>query len=111
MTQEERLHANHMQRLRRKADPMGHAEQVRRMNLKRKYGITPLEYDNLLIEQGGKCKICGVSYKKYNRELSVDHDHITGEIRGLLCQRCNTLIGYLEKNSKLIPIVYNYLNL
>ena len=110
MTESQRLHVNEMQRLRRKADPIGHSEQVRRMNLKRKYNITPEEYENLLIDQNGKCAICGVSYKEFKKELAVDHDHITGEVRSLLCQRCNNLIGYLEKNKKLLYKAFNYID-
>lgn len=56
-------------------------------NLERKYRITEGEYNQLLMLQGGVCKICGVHPK--SRRLAVDHDHRTGRIRGLLCHRCN----------------------
>lgn len=51
------------------------------------YGLTWDEYDLLLACQEGRCAICGGTPRRY--ALAVDHDHRTGEIRGLLCSRCN----------------------
>ena len=56
--------------------------------LKHKYGITLEQYQELFTAQGGRCAICLRSPKKLR--LSVDHDHKTGAIRGLLCWQCNT---------------------
>jgi hypothetical protein len=67
----------------------------RRSHLKRKYGITPEDYDRMLEAQGGVCGIC----ERLPREdisFHVDHDHETGEIRGLLCFRCNNALGDFE---------------
>jgi Recombination endonuclease VII len=50
-------------------------------------GVTDDEYQRLLTFQGGVCAICGNPPK--NRRLSVDHNHRTGKVRGLLCFRCN----------------------
>ena len=50
-------------------------------------GITEAQYEALLAAQGGGCAICGNTPK--SRRLSVDHDHATGDVRGLLCHRCN----------------------
>lgn len=47
------------------------------------YGITPKEYDALMVLQGGVCFICG--RKSNTKRLAVDHDHRTGRVRGLLC--------------------------
>lgn len=69
----------------------------------RVYGLTVDEYDNLLERQGYVCKICKnpetttLGRDKPSR-LSVDHDHVTGQIRGLLCMKCNSRIGWLENN-------------
>lgn len=56
-----------------------------------RYGITLADYDQMLADQGGKCAIC-------ERELSldVDHDHDTGEVRGLLCRGCNMRLHAFE---------------
>lgn len=60
----------------------------------RLYQISGVEYDEMYREQGGLCAICkGVN--KSNRKLSIDHNHITGEIRGLLCTKCNLGLGQL----------------
>lgn len=66
--------------------------------LKHDYGITLEQYDQMLKSQGSRCKICytdtpGGAHKYFH----VDHDHITGEIRGLLCCGCNHKLGWFEK--------------
>ncbi len=67
--------------------------------LKRRYGITSEDYDRMCDEQGGVCAICeepeGQKKLKY---LSVDHDHKTGTVRGLLCHRCNKVLGMLRED-------------
>lgn len=57
------------------------------------YGITPERFEELVSQQGGVCKIC----KKIPIYFCIDHDHITGKIRGLLCKNCNVGLGYIEK--------------
>jgi hypothetical protein len=56
-------------------------------------GVTPEEYKRMLIQQDGKCFLCGRSAEETNRELHVDHDHLTGRIRKLLCVGCNLGLG------------------
>ncbi len=56
----------------------------------RRYGITLTQYGQLLEFQGGRCAIC--ERPPGQLHLSVDHDHETGAVRGLLCQRCNALL-------------------
>ena len=67
-------------------------EEVRAHNLKMRYGITPDDFDNMLDAQNGGCAICD---RKDN--LCVDHDHTSGNVRGILCIRCNTAIGYMNE--------------
>lgn len=62
-------------------------------DLRHRYGITLEQYDAAAQAQGGVCVLCG---QPQVRDLCVDHDHATGENRGLLCHRCNSGLGYLE---------------
>jgi hypothetical protein len=75
-------------------------------NLQSKYGITLDEY--LFMVQGCKnrCECCG---KKPNDALCVDHNHETGEIRGLLCRQCNAGIGLLQDTCEGVENALNYL--
>jgi len=61
---------------------------------KRYYGITDEQYQALLTKQDNKCAIC-----RSENKLSVDHNHITKQIRGLICLKCNTAIGFLQADS------------
>jgi len=64
-------------------------------SLKRAYGITEKQYDEMGEKQGWKCAICGTEKPGGpGKKLMVDHNHKTGEIRGLLCNHCNSTIGY-----------------
>ena len=56
--------------------------------LKNKYGITLEQHNNMLVAQEGKCAVCEILFE--HRRINVDHDHKTGEVRGLLCYQCNT---------------------
>lgn len=58
----------------------------------RRYGITPEEYRDMVVGQAGRCLIC---LRVPENDLSIDHDHETGVVRGLLCQSCNLGIGRL----------------
>lgn len=78
---------------------------VRDYGLARRYGLTPESYERLLNEQGNACGICGET----NQEWHVDHDHITGKIRSILCRRCNLAIGFLKDSAKLAAAATTYL--
>lgn len=84
-------------------DPQKQRENILRLRFK----ITQAEYDAMLIEQGGVCAICkqpettrggdrSGPRKDKVRPLSVDHNHATGKVRALLCNRCNRLVGLAE---------------
>ena len=87
-----------------------------RYRLKSRFGITPVQYDEMLASQKDGCAICG--NQKGERNMPVDHDHkccpgrkSCGKcLRGILCERCNTLVGFLEKNADLLPLCEKYLN-
>lgn len=66
------------------------------------YGITPDDYFDMLEHQDGKCAICHrpERHQQAGRlvRLSVDHDHATGQVRGLLCRGCNVAVSYYENH-------------
>lgn len=70
-------------------------EKSRERRMRREYGITPAEYDVLHKLQVGRCALCGGESNGRGR-LAVDHDHDTGQVRGLLCFTCNTMLGRVE---------------
>lgn len=78
--------------------------------VKRKYGISGKEYQGLLDRQGGVCAICRNAEQHQNHQrLSVDHCHTTGEVRGLLCHRCNVAIGSLRNDPLIMRAAAEYI--
>ena len=62
-------------------------------------------------EQDWRCEICGIEKRGVGTEaLYVDHDHETGEVRGLLCMPCNTAIGHFDDNRELLVKATDYLD-
>lgn len=85
-------------RARRRQDKMrGYAKRFR---LEAKYNLSVAEHDDLLVAQGGGCAICGASVSPGGRALSVDHDHKTGRVRGILCAPCNQAIGLMRDDPR-----------
>lgn len=83
-------------------------------DLKNKYNITLEDYNNLFTKENGRCHICNLSESRKGthgkiKRLSVDHCHKTGKVRGLLCQRCNSVLGYIEDNKNLLKQMIKYL--
>jgi len=76
----------------------------------RQYGITVEEYEILLAEQNNGCAICKAPTGADGKRLAVDHNHETGEVRGLLCDNCNTGLGMFKDNPSLLAISINYLS-
>ena len=104
--------ANNPERCReyRKRYNQKHPDKVRagqrRRKLRHLYGIEEHDYQRLLQEQGGRCAICGGQDEQH---LSVDHDHSTGEIRGLLCRQCNLVIGNAQEDPNILEASMRYL--
>ena len=82
------------------------SEKNRKVKLKR-YGITPEIYDDMMEAQGGKCWICEAIPGK--RPLCVDHCHNSDKVRGLLCNSCNTMLGYAYDNPEILRRGIEYL--
>lgn len=87
----------------------------RQSKLQSKFGITLEEYQTMWDAQGGVCAICGrpetiLDHRsKKIRWLAVDHNHETGEVRGLLCSNCNKAVGLLHEDIEVIKNVVKYL--
>jgi uncharacterized protein with PIN domain len=82
--------------------------------LKRDYGITLAQYNDMLRKQANRCAICrrpeSVKYASGRvKRMAVDHDHVTNAVRALLCQRCNTVVWALEDNHVTLGAVSAYI--
>lgn len=68
--------------------------------------VSKSEYEEMLARQGGVCAIC--NKRQVSRRLAVDHDHETGQIRGLLCLRCNQALGRFEWSDTVLSNLISY---
>jgi hypothetical protein len=76
----------------------------------KKYGLNEEWYKEKLIEQNGKCAICGTDKPGgFGKKLHIDHCHKTQKVRGLLCSNCNTAIGYLQDSISILESAKQYL--
>lgn len=82
----------------------------RKYALKRHYKMTLQDYEGLLALQDGRCAICNTSDPQGPwGTFTVDHDHKTGEVRGLLCQLCNQGLGDFKDNVEFLASAIRYL--
>jgi hypothetical protein len=79
-------------------------------HLLRRYGITLEQYEELHSKQNGQCAICNRKEEEFHKKLSVDHNHKTGEIRGLLCNHCNHWLVGKHTDGDLMRKIANYLD-
>lgn len=78
--------------------------------LKSHYGISVAEYNAMITAQQGRCAICRVAPDGRRNPLCIDHDHVTGQIRGLLCSRCNRGLGFLRDDRQAMRALAAYLS-
>lgn len=71
------------------------------------YGMSRSEFDARMLAQNNCCSLCGTAFS--SAPLTVDHDHITGEIRSLLCQKCNSMLGLSGDNPAVLRRAAEYL--
>lgn len=83
---------------------------IRTRNLLKLYNCSQEQYDEMFEKQQGCCKICGTHQTELNQKLSIDHCHVTGKIRGLLCKHCNHGLGKFKDNTILLQFAIDYLN-
>jgi hypothetical protein len=82
----------------------------------RKYGLSYEEYIELIKASNDKCAICkceekrNLGKKEKMTQLSIDHDHNTGKVRGLICYGCNLILGFSNDSIELLQKAISYLN-
>jgi len=102
------------------ANPENRKEHLRKSNAKRKhanyafhikkkYGLSIGDYNAILESQGGVCAANGCLETAFGGKLSVDHDHATGKVRGLLCHGCNTTLGRMGDSIEKLKGLITYL--
>ena len=101
--QQRRNNQNTKLRGRYKVQPLS---EQRTQRLKRLYGLTDAQYESILAEQDGRCACCG---RVPDLEPRVDHDHKTGDVRGILCHKCNVGIGLLGDTEDRVQLAVDYL--
>lgn len=82
----------------------------REKELLKRYGLSVETYEEICVKQNHSCAICGKHEDdtRHNK-LSVDHDHVTGLVRGLLCANCNFAIGNMQDSAGLLRAAAEYL--
>lgn len=83
-------------------------------HLRTRYNLTPSEYNAMAEQQDYKCAICNIDVSENIRAnkqiaLSVDHNHATGELRELLCMKCNYGLGYFKDNADVLEKASKYI--
>ncbi len=92
-----------------KARHQANPERTRNNDLKRNYGITLQEHQEMYKNQNGVCAICKGEGDGKWKKLCVDHDHKTGKVRQLLCRNCNMVLGQVGDNANLLEEMIKYL--
>lgn len=75
---------------------------------KRKYNLTIEEYDAKLHSQNYSCDICNIHRDDCSKDFSVDHCHKTGKVRSLLCNKCNSALGFFNESIKIMNKAISY---
>jgi hypothetical protein len=78
-------------------------------HLARVYSISKDDFTKMLVDQGGACAVCHSKFES-NKDTHVDHNHKTGRIRGLLCFKCNILLGNSNENTATLSGAIAYIN-
>ncbi len=90
----------------REKNPVAARAVDKRRHLKQKYGLSPQQVEEMRERQDGRCAIC----ERRTTRLFVDHCHTKGHIRALLCQTCNTFLGWYEKKANTILRFQRYID-
>lgn len=74
------------------------------------YGITSKEYNEMFNKQEGCCKLCKTHQSDLKAKLNIDHNHMTDEVRGLLCNQCNQALGLIKENPSTLKNMLEYVS-
>ncbi len=75
----------------------------------RKHGLTIADYERMLTAQDGRCAVCRSENPRGAGRWHIDHDHATGQVRGLLCSNCNLALGYFGDDPEIIEAAARYI--
>lgn len=81
----------------------------RSMVLRKKYGLTSAQWNEMFLAQGCRCKICGMDNPGSRYGWKTDHNHETGRVRGILCHGCNIALGGVRDNKETLLKMAAYL--
>lgn len=115
---ERRIETDHKHKKTRDADKKrwrdNNKKRIKELTLKYRYNITVEKFDEMVKDQNNLCAVCKkpetLVYKKTNKvmDLAVDHNHLTGKVRGLLCSKCNQGYGCLQESEETITNLLEY---
>lgn len=91
-----------------KAEPSKANAASRKYKLKRDFGLTPQQYEDMLVAQNYRCAMCGTDRPGGRGRFPVDHCHATGKVRGLLCNLCNVGLGAFQDDIDLMQKAIDY---
>jgi hypothetical protein len=81
----------------------------RHRKLMKQYGISSMQYEEMLKNQDYKCAVCNKTEQENNQRLAVDHEHSTKKVRKLLCNSCNVALGLVNDNPAILTSLISYL--
>lgn len=81
---------------------------IKKYQCLRKYGITLEEKEFMVDSQGGSCAICGCDFSGEVKP-NIDHCHATGKVRGILCRKCNSVLGLADDDAHRLGVAISYL--
>jgi hypothetical protein len=88
-------------------------ERYKNYQLLKAYNITREQYNHLLKLQNNQCAVCEITQEQhtalFGKELAVDHDHKTGKVRGILCDKHNQALGFIGNDSEVLIRLFEYL--
>jgi hypothetical protein len=82
---------------------------VKNEKLKSSFGITIEQYDAIAANQNHQCALCGIPQAEQRKQMAVDHDHVTGKVRALLCHNCNVGLGNFKDSEQILTKAIKYL--